>query len=183
MGIGADGLKTGFIKESGYGLVGSAVQDGQRLIVVVLGAENDKERANDARRLLEWGFRNFESRLLFKSGTDVAEVRVFGGETRYVPVRGRGAIRLLSPRGGGDKFIARVHYTGPVEAPVKEGAQIARLKITRGDNVALEVPLYAAVDVRAGSLVERALDSSQELLGGWIRRGFTKIMTYRPGNE
>jgi D-alanyl-D-alanine carboxypeptidase (penicillin-binding protein 5/6) len=183
MGIGADGLKTGFIKESGYGLVGSAVQDGQRLIAVVLGAENDKERANDARRLLEWGFRNFESRLLFKGGTEVAEVRVFGGERRYVPVRGRGAIRLLSPRGGGDKFVARVHYTGPIEAPIKEGAQIAKLKITRGDNVALEVPLYAAVEVKEGSLVDRALDSSQELLGGWIREGFTKIMSYRPGNE
>src|SRR5690606_2566828 len=68
MDIGADGLKTGYIKESGYGLVGSAMQDGQRLIVVVHGAETAADRAADARRLLEWGFRSFEARKIFSAG-------------------------------------------------------------------------------------------------------------------
>jgi D-alanyl-D-alanine carboxypeptidase (penicillin-binding protein 5/6) len=176
MSIGADGLKTGYIKESGYGLVGSAVQDGQRLIVVVHGAETAKDRANDAKRLLEWGFRNFESRKLFSSGAQIAQVRVFGGDSRYVPVVGKGEIHLLSPRGGGDKIVARVHYRGPVAAPVAKGDQIARLRVMRGDNIALEVPLYAAADIGEGSLVQRAIDSTTELTGGWVRRGINKVL-------
>jgi D-alanyl-D-alanine carboxypeptidase (penicillin-binding protein 5/6) len=176
MNIGADGLKTGYIKESGYGLVGSAVQEEQRLIVVVHGAETPKDRANDAKRLLEWGFRNFESRRLFSDGVNIAEVRVFGGDSRYVPVTGKGPIHLLSPRGGGDKFVARVHYRGPVTAPIAKGDQIARLRVMRGNNIALEVPLYAAVDIGEGSLVQRALDSTTEIAGGWIRRGINKVL-------
>ena len=62
---GADGLKTGFTKEAGYGLVGSAVQGGVRLIVVVNGEKSAKERADEGKKLLEWGFRNFEDRNLF----------------------------------------------------------------------------------------------------------------------
>src|SRR5919112_5884863 len=64
MGIGADGLKTGHTRDAGYGLVGSAVQNGLRLIVVVNGLKTASERANEARKLLEWGFRGFESRVL-----------------------------------------------------------------------------------------------------------------------
>jgi D-alanyl-D-alanine carboxypeptidase (penicillin-binding protein 5/6) len=176
MNLGADGLKTGFIKESGYGLVGSAVQGGQRLIVVVNGAETDKERANDARRLLEWGFRNFESRLIFRSGAQVAEARVFGGDRRYVPLVGKGEIRLLSPRSGGDKFVARVYYTGPLMAPVVKGTDVARLRILRDGRTALEVPLYAAEDVGEGSLWQRALDSTTEATGGWVRRGINAVL-------
>jgi D-alanyl-D-alanine carboxypeptidase (penicillin-binding protein 5/6) len=176
MNIGADGLKTGYIKDAGYGLVGSAVQNGQRLIVVVHGLETAKDRASEAKRLLEWGFRNFESRQLFAPDTEVAQVRVFGGDRRYVPVKGRGPIHLLTPRGGGDKFIARVHYTGPLPAPVTAGTEVARLRVMRGDNVALNVPLYAALDVAEGSLAQRALDSTTEMTGGWIRRGINKVL-------
>ena len=85
---GADGLKTGFTKESGYGLVASAEQNGMRLIVVVMGAKGEKERADEARKLLEWGFRSFEARILFAEGQTVGEAKVFGGEKGYVPLVG-----------------------------------------------------------------------------------------------
>ncbi len=62
---GADGLKTGYTKEGGYGMVGSAVQNGIRLIVVVNGLEDSEDRASEAKKMLEWGFRNFEARTLF----------------------------------------------------------------------------------------------------------------------
>jgi serine-type D-Ala-D-Ala carboxypeptidase (penicillin-binding protein 5/6) len=176
IGIGADGLKTGYVKEAGYGLVGSAVQDGQRLIVVVHGLETADARASEARRLLEWGFRNFESRLIFPANATVAEVRMFGGDRRYVPVKSDGPISLLTPRGGGDKFIARVHYKGPIPAPVSAGKEIAYLRVMRGNSVALNVPLYAAMDVGEGSLMQRALDSTTEITGGWIRRGINKVL-------
>jgi serine-type D-Ala-D-Ala carboxypeptidase (penicillin-binding protein 5/6) len=176
MNIGADGLKTGFIKESGYGLVGSAVQDGQRLIVVVLGVETDKERANEARRLLDWAFKSFESRRIFNAGVSVGQARVFGGDDRYVPLVGNGPIYLLSPRGGGDKFVARVHYNGPLIAPIAKGKEVARLKVVRANNIALDVPLYAAKDVAEGSLIQRAYDGTVEIAGGWVRSGINAVL-------
>jgi D-alanyl-D-alanine carboxypeptidase (penicillin-binding protein 5/6) len=172
---GADGLKTGYTKEAGYGLVGSAVQNGLRLIVVVNGAKSEKERADEARRLIEWGFKSFESRLLFGEGQTVGEAKVFGGDKGYVPLLGPGTIRLMVPRGVNEKIIARVVYTGPVPAPVEEGRQIGILKVWRGDNVSLEVPLRAAETIGKGNLPQRAFDAVTELVIGLFRAGAERL--------
>ncbi len=84
--IGADGLKTGYLEESGYGLVGSAVQNGQRLILVVMGAKTIQERQAEARKILEWGFRAFESRSLFAENEVLGSASVFGGAAGSVAV-------------------------------------------------------------------------------------------------
>src|SRR6266852_4503523 len=81
---GADGLKTGFTKEGGYGMVGSAVQNGMRLIVVVNGLDDPDDRASEAKKMLEWGYRNFEARTLFAAQQPVGYAKVFGGESRSV---------------------------------------------------------------------------------------------------
>ncbi|HEY8267823.1 MAG TPA: D-alanyl-D-alanine carboxypeptidase family protein [Xanthobacteraceae bacterium] len=175
LSIGADGLKTGFIKESGYGIVGSAVQGGARLIVAINGARTEKDRVDDARRLIEWGFRAFDSRLLFREGATVGEARVFGGDRRNVPLVGNGTIRLLSQRGTADRLLVRIAYTGPLRAPIAQGAEVARLRVMRGNAVALDVPLYAATVVGEGSLTQRALDGAFELAGGLVRSGLDKI--------
>ncbi len=172
MGIGADGVKTGNIDESGFGLVGSAVQNEQRLIVVVNGLKNSRDRANEARKLLEWGFRAFEPRQLFAAGEPVGGVRVFGGSQRNVPVVARKPISVLVPRGANERISARILYTGPIQAPVRQGAPIARLRIARGDIQALDIPLYAAEEVAVGSLPQRALDGALELGTDLFRRGF-----------
>src|ERR1700739_4600846 len=83
---GADGLKTGLTKEGGYGMVGSAVHNGVRLIVVVNGLEDPDDRATEAKKMLEWGYRNFETRTLFAADQPLGNVRVFGGESRSVKV-------------------------------------------------------------------------------------------------
>src|ERR1700739_4130728 len=83
---GADGLKTGYTKEGGYGMVGSVVRDGTRLIVVVNGLEDPDDRATEAKKMLEWGYRNFETRTLFAADQPLGNVRVFGGESRSVKV-------------------------------------------------------------------------------------------------
>src|ERR671916_2256405 len=85
MDIGADGVKTGNIDESGYGLIGSAVQNGQRLIVVVNGLKTGRDRANESRKLLDWGFRAFEARELFAAGDPIGEARGVGGRQLAVP--------------------------------------------------------------------------------------------------
>jgi len=162
--IGADGLKTGYTKESGYGLVGSAVQNGLRLIVVVAGLDTANERANEGRKLLEWGFRSFQSRLLFAEGQAIGDAKVYGGDRGRVPLIPVKAVRIMLPRNANDKIIARIVYTGPVPAPVKKGQEIGRLKVWRNDAVALEMPLYAGADIGTGNLPQRAFDAATEMV-------------------
>jgi D-alanyl-D-alanine carboxypeptidase (penicillin-binding protein 5/6) len=175
MSIGADGLKTGFVKEAGYGLVGSAVQNGLRLIVVINGAKSEKERADEGKKLLEWGFHNFQALVLFPEGQAITEAKVYGGTRAGVPLRAPGAVKLMVPRNVREKIIARVVYTGPVQAPVEKGQNIGRLKVWRGDSVALEVPLQAADGVGTGSLSQRAFDAVTELMIGLFRAGIQRI--------
>lgn len=170
MDIGADGLKTGNIEESGYGLVGSAVQRGQRLIVVVNGLKNARERASEARKLLEWGFRSFEQRQIFAEGETVGEASVFGGEKGRVALKAKGPVKLLVPRGSSERLSARIVYRGPLPAPVEEGTEVARLLVTRGAVRTLELPLYAAETVPVGSLKQRAFDALLEAATGWVRK-------------
>jgi D-alanyl-D-alanine carboxypeptidase (penicillin-binding protein 5/6) len=162
MELGADGLKTGFIEDSGYGLVGSAVQNGQRLIVAVNGCKTGKERAEEARKLLQWGFRAFEAKQIFAAGEPVGNAKVYGGERGDVPLLASGPVKILLPRGSGEKLSGRIVYEGPLMAPVAEGAQVARLKIMRGQTLALDLPLTTGDSVAVGSLPRRALDASLE---------------------
>src|SRR5215471_15591645 len=172
---GADGLKTGFTKEAGYGLVGSAVQNGLRLIVVVNGVATAKERADEAKKLLEWGFHSFQSGLLFAEGQEIAQAKLYGGVRGHVPLIARKEVRLMVPRGSRDKIIARVVYSGPVRAPVEQGQKIGTLKVWRGQSVVLEVPLEAAESVDAGSMPQRALGAASELVLGLFRAGFKRL--------
>jgi D-alanyl-D-alanine carboxypeptidase len=174
--IGADGLKTGYIEESGYGLVGSAVQNGQRLIVVVNGLKTAKDRANESRKLLDWGFRAFESRQLFQEGQVVGEAQVFGGDRRSLALVSKRPVRVLVPRGETERVTARIVYTGPLRAPVEKGAEVGKLEISRGDMKAVEVPLYASEDVQVGTLSQRALDGLMEFSTGWARRAFSSLL-------
>jgi serine-type D-Ala-D-Ala carboxypeptidase (penicillin-binding protein 5/6) len=175
MGLGADGLKTGDTKEAGFGLVGSAVQDDMRLIVVVTGAKSDKERAEEARKMLEFGFHDFRSRVLFAEGQTIGDAKVFGGDASYVPLIGDGVIRLLVPRNNSEPLTARIIYTGPVPAPISKGQRIGTLKVWRGDNLALELPLRAAQDVGTGSISQRAMDGASELMIGLFRAGIARL--------
>ncbi len=172
MNIGADGLKTGDIEESGYGLVGSAVQNGQRLIVVVNGLRTARDRQNEAFKLITWGFRAFEPRELYAADETVGTARVFGGSSTEVPLVAGKPVKLLVPRGAGEKLSGKITYTGPLSAPLAKGAPVAVLKILRGGTEILAVPLQAAEDVPVGSLPRRALDAGLELGGAVFRQNF-----------
>ncbi len=175
MGIGADGLKTGETKEAGFNLVGSAVTDNLRLIVVITGAKTDKERADEARKLLDLGFHGFMSRVLFAEGQTVGEAKVFGGDRSYVPLVGPGLVKVMIPRDNTERLNARIVYTGPVPAPIAKGQTIGELKVWRGDDLALDVPLQAADDVGKGTMTQRAMDGATELIIGLLRAGVAKL--------
>jgi len=175
MGIGADGLKTGETAEAGFNLVGSAVQDNFRLIVVVTGAKTDKERADEAKKLLDLGFHGFEAKVVFAEGQTIGEAKVFGGDRSYVSLIAPGTIKVMMPRNTTDRLLARIIYTGPVPAPIVKGQTIGTLKVWRGDNLALEVPLQAADDVGPGTMSQRAMDGATELMIGLLRAGVNKL--------
>lgn len=175
MDIGADGLQTGDLDGVGFGLTGAAIENGQRLVVVVHGLKTSRDRATEAQKLLEWGFRAFERRQLFTDGEIVGEASVYGGEKGRVPLRTKGAVALLMPRGTTDKLAARIVYRGPLSVPVNEGDPLAQLVIMRGDVKTLELPLYAAETVKPGSLQSRALDAVLELSTGWIRQALARV--------
>ena len=172
---GADGLKTGFTKEAGYGLVGSAVQNGLRLIVVVNGVATAKERADEAKKLLEWGFRNFEQRLLFAEGQTIGAAKVFGGASSRVDLTADGVVRVMLPKTGADKLIARIVYNGPVPAPVTEGTRIGNLKVWRNDNLILTMPLKATENVGKGNMSQRAFDAVTEMIIALFRAGAERL--------
>ena len=168
MGIGADGLKTGFTDASGYGMVGSAVRDGQRLIMVINGTKSEKERAEEARKLMDWGLRAFEKVELFRNGEEIARASVFGGDEGSVGLTGKGSIAAFLPRGSRDLIKGRVVYQGPVPAPIESGREIGKLQIMLGNDVLREAPVYANEDVGRGTIPERAMDGLKELLLGWL---------------
>jgi D-alanyl-D-alanine carboxypeptidase (penicillin-binding protein 5/6) len=175
MNIGADGLKTGFTKEAGYGLVGSAVQNGIRLIVVVNGTKTDKERADEAKKLLEWGFHNFQAEPLFEQGQAIAEAKLYGGEHGRVTLTTARPLSVMVQRNVRERIIARVVYSGPVPAPVAKGQPIGTLKVWRGDALVLEAPVQAAESVGTGNMTQRAIDAATELVIGLVRAGFQKL--------
>jgi serine-type D-Ala-D-Ala carboxypeptidase (penicillin-binding protein 5/6) len=170
MDIGADGLKTGNIDASGYGLVGSAVQNGQRLILALYGSASAKERAEEARKLFLWGFRSFESKTIFAAGETIGFARVYGGASFETPLVAEREVKILSPRVDAEKFTGRIVYNGPLMAPVDGGKEVARLKVFRGSIEVLDLPLKTAAAVEVGSLPRRAMDAGLEYVGGLFQK-------------
>lgn len=167
--INADGLKTGFIKEAGYGLVGSALQDGRRLIVVVGGLATANDRKDEAKRLLEWGFKSFTEFKVFDAGEDVGQARVWGGERMYVRLTGQGDLAVILPRfPANQRLKGEIIYKAPLKAPVRKGDQVAKLRVTSTSGAVNELPLFAAESIETGGVMRRGLDSLVHLAFRWV---------------
>lgn len=169
LAMGGDGLVLGASEQDGFGIVGSAEQEGRRVIAALSGLKDDKERAEEARKLLEWGLRSFERTTIFADGEIVGQAQVFAGTKSTVPLKAEGPVELLLPIASRDKITARIVYTGPLPAPVEEGQRVGQLKVWIGDTLSQEMPLYAAESVPIGTLPHRALDALKELAVGWLR--------------
>ncbi len=166
--IGADGLKTGYIKASGYGIVASARQRNQRLIVVLNGLKSKSDRNREARKLLDWGFRSFKQYTLFDEGETVGEAIVWGGSQYYLPLVGDGGVHILLPRAASKKVKASIVYEGPLKAPIAKGTQVAMLQVTGENDATTQVPLYAGQDIERSGVLSRGFDSLLNLAFGWI---------------
>jgi serine-type D-Ala-D-Ala carboxypeptidase (penicillin-binding protein 5/6) len=172
MEIGADGLMTGASPESGQALVGATVQDGRRLIVVLAGLETPVERAQEARKLIDYGYRRFENRLIYRAGEALGAVSVYGGAAGQVAALAPADIRLPLPRGTTEGIEMRLSYRGPLIAPVEKGAQIARLEVLIDKRIVLVRPLIAAEAVGKGGVVVRARDAALEAMRQGTHHGW-----------
>jgi len=167
--IGVDGLKTGYLKESGYGLVASAARGDQRLILVIAGLGSKKERESEARRLLEWGFKSFKPFRLFDAGEKVSDALVWGGTKHYVPLVGDGKIDLILPVTSTGAVSASILYDGPIKAPIRKGDQVATLRVSAAESTATnDIPLYAGEDIGRSNFAMRGIDSLLVLAFGWL---------------
>jgi D-alanyl-D-alanine carboxypeptidase (penicillin-binding protein 5/6) len=166
MNIGADGMKTGFTEESGFGLVASTERDGRRLIAVINGAASEAERAAEARALLDWGYDSFRMVSLFAPGEILAEAPVFGGAAAHVGLRITEAIPVLLPVEGAGTVSARVIYDGPIPAPIETGEVLGRIEILVDEAVVAERPLLADRTIATGAMLQRALDALTNLFAG-----------------
>lgn len=152
---GADGIKTGHTDIAGYGLIGSAQRNGRRLIMVANGFDSEKMRAEEGAKLMEWGFRNFESIQILKQGDAVESAEVWLGEEAEVPLVAEKDMTVVLPVSRRKELKMTVSYTSPLSAPVKKGAPVAKLHIEIPDQAAVDVNLLAGKDVEREGLFGR----------------------------
>ncbi|WP_274629013.1 D-alanyl-D-alanine carboxypeptidase family protein [Arvimicrobium flavum] len=169
MGIGADGVLTGYTENSGYSIVGSMNEDGKRVFAALGGLKTEPDRAEEARRVFDWVRKGFTKREMFATGQPVGQVPVYGGARSTISVRASGAVSILTPNEGQGDLAARIVYQGPIVAPVEEGTPIGVLRVTAGGQVTMETPVFAAEAMGLGSLHQRAFDAIAELAVGWLR--------------
>ncbi|MGR3760088.1 D-alanyl-D-alanine carboxypeptidase family protein [Roseobacteraceae bacterium NS-SX3] len=164
LGIGADGLKTGHTEEAGYGLVGSAKQGDRRVIFAISGLPSTQARAEEAEALVNWSFRQFTRKTIAKAGVPVAEAEVWMGGRPTVGLVPAEDLSILLPALSDDKVEAEVVYTGPIEAPVEAGQQLAELVLKPEELPEMRLPLVAERAVPTGGFQVRVLTAVQVLI-------------------
>jgi serine-type D-Ala-D-Ala carboxypeptidase (penicillin-binding protein 5/6) len=161
LGIGVDGLKTGHTAEAGYGLAGSAVQDGQRIVFVVSGLSSEAERRAETEALVKWAFSAFEAVKLLPAGATAADARVWLGETPTVPMVAPADLQVLVTPEARPDLVARIVYDGPIEAPIAAGQPIAALVVEVPDQEPVRFDLVAGRDVARGGIMTRINAAAQ----------------------
>ena len=163
LGIGADGLKTGHTKEAGYGLVGSAKQDGRRIIFVLSGLNTLEDRAQEAETIVNWAFRQFKTEKFGKGGSEVAKAKVWNGKSRQVSLVLDGDLNVMRPVLSSSEPSFSVEYIGPIKAPIKKGDEIAELVIKSPDLPETRHSLLAGNNVSLGGFLVQIRTAGQYL--------------------
>lgn len=141
--MGVDGLKTGHTEEAGYGLTASAKMGDRRLILVIAGLSGAKERAEEAKKLMSWGFREFDNYTLLTANEPAATAAVWLGEAESVPlISGQDAVVTL-PRSARPDMVVKVRYEGPIPAPIEKGQRLGTLVVEAPGTQTIELPLFA----------------------------------------
>ncbi len=165
---GADGLKTGHTTQAGYCLIGSALKNGMRLISVVMGTPTDEARSDDSIRLLTYGFRFYESHLIFQAGSAIASPRVWFGSASTVPAGVTQDLNITLPRGQFQKIQTTIKPDNNLKAPIKKGQTIGSVILTQNKQQIESVPLVALNSISKGGIFSRSMDHVTHLFHGWF---------------
>jgi len=161
-----DGLKTGHTDEAGYCLTASAVRSGMRLISVVLGTRSDNARAQESEKLLNYGFRFFESHELYKAHEKITDVKVWKGAEKMLNLGAETSLSVAVPRGRYKELVATTHIQKPIVAPVTAGSVLGQVDIHLGDKLIATRPLIALDDVKEGSWWRQLIDTILMMIWG-----------------
>ncbi len=169
---GADGLKTGHLSVSGYGLTASAVRDGKRRILVINGLESSNARALEAERLMRLAFTAFDTRSIQGGEARLAELDVWMGEARTVGVKLEDSISVTAHKRAFSRGKSEIVHERLLEAPITKGDQIATLVVTIEGKDPIELPLLATEDVQRLGFLGKAIEGlSRKLEGSDASRG------------
>ena len=153
-----DGVKTGHTDSAGYCLISSALRDDMRLISVVLGTKSKEARAKESQKLLNYGFRFFETRKLYSANSQLTTTRIWKGATEQLPLGLEEDLYITIPRGRYDNLNASMKIDSQIMAPVTQGSQHGVVDISLDGNAVVERPLVALQAVEEGSLLQRLSD-------------------------
>jgi D-alanyl-D-alanine carboxypeptidase (penicillin-binding protein 5/6) len=154
-----DGMKTGMTDAAGYCLVSSAQRDGMRVVSIVLGTSSAKTRIDGSQALINYAFRFFESRLVYKAGEEITRARVWKSAAEFSSLGVLEDLYVTLPRGAYDSLESTMDIPAIIEAPVAAGQPLAELRISLDGQQLIAEPLRALEDNPAGSFWQRTLDS------------------------
>ena len=163
---GADGLKTGHTEAAGFGLAASVERNGRRIILVVNGLKSMQQRADETRKLIEFGFREYENYRPFRAGETVAEADVWLGTQAKVPLMVDTDAIVTLPRSARTNAKIVAQYTGPIAAPIARGDVVGQLVIESPDAKTVQIPLKAGASVERLGLMGRIGAAFNHLLWG-----------------
>lgn len=165
---GVDGFAAGFAEGAGFGLVTTAARGDTRLTLAMSGLATEKERLEEATRLIQWGFDGFRTMRIYAAGEVAGAAEVYGGVVQKVAVAPQADVLAYVPSAEIGRLSAEIVYRGPLRAPLEKGSEVGRLKVMIGGAVLQEAPVYAAETVEQGTLTSRAKDALWALLFSWL---------------
>lgn len=154
-----DGVKTGHTESAGFCLISSAVQDDMRLISVVVGTKSENARETESRKLLNFGFRFFETFKLHGALEPLTDMRVWKGDRETVPLGLEKPLYITAPRGSRDKIKAQMIVDPTIVAPIIKGQRYGHVEVKLSGEVIANHPLIALEDVAEGGIWRRTIDN------------------------
>jgi len=153
-----DGIKTGHTDAAGYSLVSSAVKGNMRIVAVVMGTTSERARSKESKKLLNYGFRFFETLVAYEAGTEFAKQRIYMGDKEEVRLGINQSTPITVPRGFRDKLTAHFTLDKELKAPIAKGEVVGTLVVKIEDEIVTEYPLVALDEVNEGSLFQKLKD-------------------------
>ncbi len=166
--IGADGLKTGHTDIGGYGLIGTAIKEGRRVIMVVNGLKSEKDRADESARLIEWALNGFINISLAREGQKISQTPVIMGSIENVSLVAAQNIKLTIPKAAKNSFTVDIKYKTPLIAPIQESQEVGTLTVNIPNMKPLTYPLLAGETVKEVGFFKKAWFKMKYFLLGAI---------------